>query len=102
MLLYQDARGHYLAVPSGLRFAPVCGYRACFAGQDVPDIICAAYVREYGGAVLRECDVIVLEMPLDAGAASASRQEPKLVSCELRSCPAGRLAGTGRRAPGAR
>ncbi len=71
MLLYRHTRGHYLAVPGALRFAPGCGYQACYSGRDVPDIICAAFIREAGGGVLRESDMIELRAPATLPAAPA-------------------------------
>lgn len=52
MLLYRDTSNRYLAVPTDLRFAPTNGYRHCFGGRDVPDVICAAFIRESGGMML--------------------------------------------------
>lgn len=52
MLLYKDRNDQYLAVPPSLRFAAVNGYRRCFNGRDVPDVICAAFIRESGGIML--------------------------------------------------
>lgn len=85
MLLYQHTRGHYLAVPSALRFTPACGYRACYAGQDVPDIICAAFIREAGGGVLRESDVIELRAPVVGRTAARPQARPQSVASRTRN-----------------
>lgn len=71
MLLYRHSSGRYLAVPVGWRFTPSAGYTLCFDGQDVPDIICAAYIRESGGHAVREAEVIELR---DETAAVRPRQ----------------------------
>ncbi len=60
MLLYQHARGHYLAVTPSLRFPAGAGYKPCFEGRNVPDIICNAFVREHGGNIVKDDDVIEL------------------------------------------
>lgn len=56
MHLYLDPDDRYLAVPDGLRFAPVNGFREKFPGQTVPPVICEAFVRQYGGRVLQLSD----------------------------------------------
>ncbi len=61
MLLYRHEEGHYLAVPPAWRFEAAAGYACCFAGEDVPDIICQAFIRESGGYALRGDDVIALQ-----------------------------------------
>ncbi len=52
MLLYQHTSGHYLAVAPDYEFAACYGYSQCFAGRNVPDIICQAFIRESGGFVI--------------------------------------------------
>ena len=54
MLLYKDSKGRYLAIRSDQRFVPCHGYEICYEGQHVPDIICEAFIREYGGFVIVE------------------------------------------------
>ncbi|MGJ8668570.1 MAG: hypothetical protein ACSHXK_03680 [Oceanococcus sp.] len=54
MLLYKDKKEHYVAVKAEYEFAACYGYQACFDGKDVPNIICEAYIREYGGFVIAE------------------------------------------------
>ena len=75
MLLYQHADGHYLVVPPSMRFAPAGGYSICFDGQDVPDVICAAYLRESGGSLLRESDEIEMRGPTEWGV--SARPHPR-------------------------
>lgn len=60
MILYQHDDGYYLAVPPRWCFRPGAGYCICFDGQDVPDIICAGFIRESGGYALHEAEVIEL------------------------------------------
>lgn len=52
MHLYLDPQDRYLAVPAPLRFTPVNGFREKFPGQDVPRVICDAFIRQYGGRYL--------------------------------------------------
>lgn len=54
MLLYRDCRNRYLAVPRSLQFAATNGWSVCFEGRDVPEVICAAFVREHGGMLVRD------------------------------------------------
>lgn len=61
MLLYRANSGQYLAVDPALSFAATKGFDPCFAGQDVPDVICRAFIRECGGFVVARPEFVDFE-----------------------------------------
>ena len=63
MLLYKNPQNTYLAIAENLGCARIQGFEPCFNGQDVPDIICQAYIRDYGGWVVRDVDECCSDPP---------------------------------------